>query len=155
EGAPRVAIINETMAARWFPGEDPVGRRITFFTADTVNWREIVGVVRDVRNDGLARAPKIEVYVPFAQSPTPGANFVVRTSADPLAFSPGVQRAVHEIDPSQPLFGVTTMQALIDATLSRERFSSLVLGVFSIVALMLAVIGIYGVIAYLVAQQSH
>lgn len=153
--APRTVVINETMARRWYQGVDPVGQHITFFARDTTDWREIVGVVSDVRNAGLARDAKEEIYASFAQQAVPVANVVVRTSGDPAALANGARVAMRGVDPTQPIFELRTMDAVIERTITRERFSMLVLSIFSAVAVVLAVIGTYGVVSYSVAQQSR
>jgi putative ABC transport system permease protein len=160
-GAPRVVVINETFARTQYPNEDPIGKRILFQTRDTSDWREIVGVAGDVRNEGLTREPRIEIYVPFAQQARPAANVVVRaacgreTSCDPVRLTSELRRVVREVDPAQPISGLATMQARIDRTIARERFGSMLLGAFSTLAVLLAAVGIYGVVSYSVAQQRH
>jgi putative ABC transport system permease protein len=114
-----------------------------------------------VKNEGLTRDPRIEIYAPFAQQPRPAANLVVRAACqrgaacDPLRLTSELRRIVREIDPGQPIFGLSSMQARIDALMHRERFGSMLLMVFSSVALVLAMVGIYGVVSYSVAQQRH
>jgi putative ABC transport system permease protein len=153
--APRVVVINETMARRWYSGADPIGQRITFFSRDTTDWREIVGVVSDIRNAGLARDAKEEVYAAFAQQAVGGGSVVVRTAGDPASLIPAVRGAMRAVDPTQPIFELRTMSDVIDQTITRERFSMLVLAIFSAVALVLAMIGTYGVVSYAVTQQSR
>jgi len=153
--APRTVVINETMARRWYPGADPVGQYLTFFVRDTTDWREIVGVVSDVRSAGLTREAKAEIYASFSQQSVPQANIVVRAAVEPSALAGAVRGAMRAVDPTQPIFGLRPMNAVIDDTITRERFSMLVLGIFSAVALLLAVIGTYGVVSYSVAQQSR
>ena len=153
--APRAVVINETMARRWYPGADPIGQRLTFFVRDTTDWREIVGVVSDVRSAGLTRDAKEEIYAAFAQQALPAANVVVRATGDPIALASAVRGAMRAVDAAQPIFELRTMTSVIDQTITRERFSMLVLGIFSAVALLLAMIGTYGVVSYSVAQQSR
>jgi putative ABC transport system permease protein len=153
--SPRAVVINETMARRWYPGADPVGQHLTFFVRDTTDWREIVGVVSDIRNAGLARDAKEEIYAAFSQQAMPEAHIVVRAAANPGSLANAVRGTMRTLDPTQPIFGLRTMEAVIDDTITRERFSMLVLGIFSAVALLLAMIGTYGVVSYSVAQQSR
>lgn len=158
--APGVVIINETTAARFFPNEDPIGKRIAL--SGPPDLREIVGVVADVRNYGLDADVKPEAYVPFVQNApeylsavAAGMNIVVRTASDASAFAPTFRAQVQAIDKDQPISELSTMEAQLAESIAQRRFNMLLLAVFAGLALVLAAVGIYGVVGYTVAQRSH
>jgi putative ABC transport system permease protein len=152
--APKVILINESMARRFWPGEQPVGRRLQIGGDD---WREVVGLVADVKHSSLARDPVAEMYVPYSQSNSPWRDMtlVIRTTADPAGMATAASAAVHAIDPNLPVFNVRTMEKLVEASLSRPRFQMLLLTIFAGVALLLAMVGVYGVISYAVSRRTH
>jgi putative ABC transport system permease protein len=153
---PKVAIISETQARRFFPNQDPIGRQMRFgFPPNGNVTREIVGVVGDVRDVSLSQKPGPMMYVPFAQAPLYGGEVVVRTSLSTSSVAAAIRQAVHSIDKDLPVTDVGFFPDTLGQSVSRERFRTFLLGSFSGIALVLAAVGIFGVISYSASQRTH
>ena len=163
--APLVMIVNETLAQTAFPGLDPVGRRISCCEGQPgqPSWKTIVGVVADVRWRGPAQAPVPEFYLPLAQIPDAAWSWIDNTVdvmvrpavGEPVAFASTIRSAVAEIDPSLPVYDVRTMDEGLRRTMAQARFNTMLMALLALTGLVLAALGIYSVIAWLVAQRTR
>lgn len=155
--SPGVAVISETMARKYWPGEDPVGKRMTPGKPESPDdWMTIVGVVKDVRQFELDAAPKPQMYLSYTQAEFfEPRDLVVSTNVEPLSLAAPVRRAVWDVDKDQPVSNIRTMEEVLSESVARQRFSMLLLGIFSAVGLVLAAVGIYGVMSYSVAQRAR
>jgi putative ABC transport system permease protein len=152
----KVAIISDTLARRFFPDQNPIGRRMRFgFPPNGDASREIVGVVGDVRDVALSRTPGPLMYVPFAQEPLWGGEVVARTSLSDASAAAGIRQAVYSIDKNLPVTDIAPLEDMLGKSIAQERFRTFLLGSFSAIALLLAIVGLFGVISYSVSQRTR
>ncbi len=152
---PGVVAINESAARKYWPNEDPIGRRIRLGPNPNAPWQSIIGVVSDAHNFGLDTDARPEVYVSYLQSPSDRMRLVIRTSTEPLNFISAIRAAVHAVDKDLPLAQVMTMDELLARSIGKQRLTLFLLVFFAAVALSLAAVGVYGVMSYSVAQRTH
>ena len=155
--APGVVIINEALAKKYWPNEEALGKRITFSNPRKPDpkWLTIVGIVRSVRHRGLDLDPAPEYYLPLAQRAESSMILTVRSAQDPGTLTSAIRREIQSIDPDQPIANVRTLETVTADSIAPRRMSMVLLGAFAGVALLLASVGIYGVISYLVVQRTH
>jgi putative ABC transport system permease protein len=152
----RVAVVNQTAAARLWPGENAIGKRIKQGWPEwTTPWYEVVGVAADLKLDGIDAATPMQIYLPFAQELATNPALILRSSVDPATLSQPMRDAVHRLAPSLPVYAVQTLPALMNEAIARQRASMTIFAAFAIVAVVLASIGIYGVVAQSVTQRTH
>ena len=154
DGALRVVVVSESFASSHLPGEDPVGKRFRFGGEGDPYW-EIVGVVGDVQHYSLGSTSMAQIYLPFPQRPDDVVRFVIEASVSPLSLVGAVRTEIQTVDPDQPLMGMSTMDQLIAEDMSAPRFRTILLSAFGLTALLLAVVGLYGVLSHAVAQRSR
>ena len=152
--APPVVIVNHTLAQRFFANEDPIGRKVLVWRDEQIP-REIVGVSGDLKSQDLTAAAGAEMFVPLAQSPVGDMTFVIRTLGPPSASIGAVKSALQSLDPTQAAYDVKTFDAIMRDALAQQRFGALLFAAFALLALTLAAVGLYGVMAYVVAGRAH
>jgi len=151
---PQVLIVNEFLARRLFPGEEPLGRRVSF-SGDQGPWREIVGVVRDSKYAALVEAPTPVVYLPLAQNHETGMTLYIRTSGDPANLVASVRASLQSLEPALPVTSISPVMAVLSASLYPARMGAVLLMVFGGLALLLATVGVYGVVAFSVSRRTR
>jgi putative ABC transport system permease protein len=164
-GTPRVMIVSEELAKRAWPGQDPIGKRVACCEGapDDPRWKTVVGVAGDVRSRGLTVDVQPEFYLPIDQVPPQAWDWIQRAMAlvvrssgsDAAALTASLRGAVRDVDPSLPVYGLTTMGDALQGSVAQARFNTLLLTLLGVIGLVLAAVGIYGVVAYFVHLRTH
>jgi putative ABC transport system permease protein len=155
QDAAQVLLISESMARKHFSDEDPIGKKIVIDYDEKPVAREVIGVISDTRHAGLDSDPRSEVYLPHLQSPYGSMTYVVRTTGDPLALLQAVKSEIWAVSKDQPFSSVSTIEQLVSKSLAERRFNLLLFGSFALIALVLAGVGIYGLISFSTSQRTH
>ncbi len=147
----KVAVVNETLARHMWPGEDPVAKRLPLMDEELT----VIGVVGNTRHEGLSQDVKAEIYVPYLQGAQNSMQLAVRTAAEPASLVSAVRGEIATIDPDEPIYQVATLEQTLSNSVAPRRFNMLLLGIFAFIALALATVGIYGVMAFSVTLRTH